>query len=481
MNHKRINLIMVVSSLIVASLACSFLVSTAKVENLRLASDDQGAQTKTSFAPQDNFYLLGELKNAPSDTKLKAIWTGVEVTDNPANTVIGEKELTTADGTFTFSLENNNPTWPAGKYKVDLYLNDKLNQTLDFQVEGGTQAATTVDITKLRMTNSESSDQTTTVFTPQDNFYLLGELSGSTGDTRLKAVWTAVDIEGYAPNSSIDSAELTSGDGPFSFYLKRSLPAWPVGSYKVDFYVDGNLYQSIDFTVKGDAAAVTQPPADQSNAKIENIYLARDQNGSDATTVYGIKENFFLIGDLVGAPEAGAQLMVTWTAVKVEGGAAENQQIDTYDEKLQNNTFWVSLVPNTGEWPIGQYKVEVSLNGSLVDTRNFIVSKTRLDKIYMATDQEGKNQTEVFAAGDVFYLEFDLIDAPADTKINTVWSRLDDKGASAETLNEGEYTFGDGSYYISLKSDTGSWQVGKYRVEIYLNNNYYKALVFEVK
>jgi hypothetical protein len=81
----------------------------------------------------------------------------------------------------------------------------------------------------------------------------------------------------------------------------------------------------------------------------------------------------------------------------------------------------------------------------------------------------------------VFYLEFDLIDAPADTKINTVWSRLDDKGASAETLNEGEYTFGDGSYYISLKSDTGSWQVGKYRVEIYLNNNYYKALVFEVK
>jgi len=78
MNQKKTHILIVISALIAASLACSFLVSTAKIENVRLASDEQGAQTKTSFAPQDNFYLLGELKNAPADTKVKAIWTGLK-------------------------------------------------------------------------------------------------------------------------------------------------------------------------------------------------------------------------------------------------------------------------------------------------------------------------------------------------------------------------------------------------------------------
>ena len=37
-----------------------------------------------------------------------------------------------ADAIFTLS---NNQEWPKGKYKVDLYLNGKIDRTVEFQVE----------------------------------------------------------------------------------------------------------------------------------------------------------------------------------------------------------------------------------------------------------------------------------------------------------------------------------------------------------
>jgi hypothetical protein len=479
MYRKQLNIGLAALSLLAAGLACSFLVSTAKIDNLRMARDESGEQTTTTFGQQDDFYLLGDLKNAPSDTKLKAVWTGVEVKDNPPNTVIDEKELVTGDGTFTFSLVNNNPVWPAGNYKVDLYLNDKLDQTVEFTVEQIEQAGT---IQNLRLASDEQGTQSTSVFNPQDDFYLLGELADTADQTQLKAAWTAVNIEGYTPNTAIDSAELSTGNGPFVFSLKKTKPAWPAGTYKVDLYINQALAQTVEFTVEGQAA--TEAPTEavaQGDAALENTRIARDQEGTDATTVFSPQETFYLVSDLTGAPEAGAQIKVVWTAVKVEGSTEENQVIDTYDEKLPNSGFWVSLVSNSGSWPAGQYKAEAFVNGVSVDTRNFIVSPIKLEKIYLAFDQDGKKPTTVYGTQDMFYLEFDLVDAPADTKINTKWYLLDDQGSPSETLNEGEYTFGTGSYYVSLKSDSDTWQAGKYKVDLFLNNSYYKSLTFEVK
>jgi hypothetical protein len=377
MNRKPIHLAIAVFSLITASLACNFLVSTAKIGNVRMARDEKGEQTGTIFGQKDNFYLLGDLTNAPSDTKLKAVWTGVEVKDNPPDTLIDEKELVTGDGTFTFSLINKNPLWPAGKYKVDLFLNDKLDQTVEFQVEQTQQV--------------EAQPTPQVQDTPQ-----------------------------------------------------------------------------------------TQSSA-QTNTAFENVFIARDQEGIDATTVFSPKDNFFLIAHLTGAPEGGAPIKVVWTAVKVDGSTTENQVIDTYEETLKDGGFWVSLISNTGEWPVGQYKAELFLDGTSIETLNFIVSATRLDKVFLASDQDGNNPTTVFGTQDMIYLEFDLLDAPADTQISTKWYQLDEQGFPTKTLNEGEYTFGTGSYYVSIKSDAGAWQVGKYKVDLFVNNNYYKTLTFEVQ
>ncbi len=110
--------------------------STANITSARLAKDEGGTQATTTFSPGDIFYLIVELANAPDDTRVKAAWTAVDVAGADPNSLLDDVELTSGDGTLTFNLTNDNP-WPAGSYKVDIYINDQLDRSLDFRVSGG--------------------------------------------------------------------------------------------------------------------------------------------------------------------------------------------------------------------------------------------------------------------------------------------------------------------------------------------------------
>ena len=120
--------------LILASLACSGSFSTGNISEAYLSRDDAGQETTTVFAPSDTFYAQVRLSNAPDDTALKAVWTAVSVAGEEPNLLIDETSLTGGDGNYNFNLQNDN-LWPPGQYKVDLYLNDTLDRTLNFTVE----------------------------------------------------------------------------------------------------------------------------------------------------------------------------------------------------------------------------------------------------------------------------------------------------------------------------------------------------------
>lgn len=134
MNNKKIGFWLVTLTVILATLACNFSASTAKITDVVMTTDDQGQNQTTTYGQTDPFYCIVSLKNAPDDTVVKAIWTAVDVEGEEANTLIQEKELTTGLEILTFSLSNDNP-WPVGKYKVDIQLNGTTVQTVEFQVE----------------------------------------------------------------------------------------------------------------------------------------------------------------------------------------------------------------------------------------------------------------------------------------------------------------------------------------------------------
>jgi hypothetical protein len=130
----RFALFLVVLAL--ASLACGFSASTANIANAHMALDESDSQQVTAYAPDaPSFYCYFDLKNAPDDTVVKGVWTLVSAEGYEANSEIDSAEITGGDNTYYFSLGGGADPWPVGQYKVDLYLNDKLVQTVNFEVK----------------------------------------------------------------------------------------------------------------------------------------------------------------------------------------------------------------------------------------------------------------------------------------------------------------------------------------------------------
>ncbi|MBN1889703.1 MAG: hypothetical protein JW850_17030 [Thermoflexales bacterium] len=135
--NKKSGLIigLVITMLVLSALACGGSVSTANIKSAKLSADPSGSPETTVFAQdQLTVYCIVQLANAPDDTTVKAAWTAVEAEGADPNLLIDESELTSGSAELTFDLTNNQ-LWPVGKYKVDLYLNDKLDRTIEYQVQ----------------------------------------------------------------------------------------------------------------------------------------------------------------------------------------------------------------------------------------------------------------------------------------------------------------------------------------------------------
>ena len=61
------------------------------------------------------------------------MWTAVEVEGEQPDLLIDQAEITAGnENVFTFNLTNDG-LWPAGKYKVDIYLNDSWTRRWNFK------------------------------------------------------------------------------------------------------------------------------------------------------------------------------------------------------------------------------------------------------------------------------------------------------------------------------------------------------------
>ena len=92
--------------------------------------------------------------------------------------------------------------------------------------------------------------QPTTTYEWRDVFYCVIHVSGATPETVVKASWVAVDTDRAAPNSVLKIEEKTAGVSPVIFKLENIGHIWPVGSYEVYIYLDGDLDRVLEFNVK---------------------------------------------------------------------------------------------------------------------------------------------------------------------------------------------------------------------------------------
>jgi hypothetical protein len=236
--------------------ACGFSVSTANIQDATLAKGyDNGnaVDPTTVFAAEDQkIHLVVNVGNAPDDTNVKAVWSMVAVAGNEPS-VLYESPLTLNSGENIahFILTNDQP-WPAGSYKVDVYLNDKLDRTLEYQVEEPEVKTPTIQSATLAKgyDNVEAVDPTN-VFAPDDVvIHLVVKVDNAVEGTSLKAVWSVAEAEGYEPQV-IDEIPYTLGGGEnvADFTLSNDKP-WPVGKYKVELYLSDSLVQTLEYEVQ---------------------------------------------------------------------------------------------------------------------------------------------------------------------------------------------------------------------------------------
>lgn len=179
---------------------------------------------------------------------------------------------------------------------------------------GGEVSFSSANIQNPMLTKSETGNDAVTVFDQDDVIYLLADLNNAPDDTSVKAVWTAVDAEGEAPNTLITESELTTGSGRLTFSLTPD-GFLPVGDYKVDLYLNGALNQSLAFDIEGDVAAAQAPgKSDEPTENLDGSKTESDDSGTSmvVTTLADVKQATIRIqaqGSFVD-PEIGEALNI---------------------------------------------------------------------------------------------------------------------------------------------------------------------------
>lgn len=223
----------------------------------------------------------------------------------------------------------------------------------------------------------------------QSIFHAVVTISNAPANTRVKAVWFT------AKNSPMGEYEITTeGSRNLDFTFKPDGGRLPGGDYAVEIYVNGKLDRTLKFSVQAGAsvssssAAPTAAPkpttaASSSSAVpkpsgyVNNVTMAEGTQGDakdpvNPTVVFKPSATFHAVVRTQNAP-ANTRFKAVWYVVDVGSAAAPNTLIDDTTlatEGSRNIDF--TLAPNT-TWPVGTYRVEISVNGVLDTVKTFSV------------------------------------------------------------------------------------------------------------
>ncbi len=108
-----------------------------------------------------------------------------------------------------------------------------------------------------------------------------------------------------------------------------------------------------------------------STANISDAKLTKDDAGTQPSTVFGQKDTIYLKVQLANAPDSSVT-SAQWIAVDVEGDVPKNHPLQNFDIEHGSGVLTFNL-SNDQMWPKGKYRVDISLNGEMKESRDFSV------------------------------------------------------------------------------------------------------------
>lgn len=293
MEHRRsapLALPFLIAFLVAPILACELssskgptITSVVLARDVKADTLDPAEITDVYSLDQPEFHAVIQVSDAPPDTAIKAVWTAIDVGSAAAqNTTIGQSEKKT-QGTQNvhFAVSPDFGHWPAGSYKLDVYLNGHLDRTLNFQVnalpnlQGNTVTLVcpplpprslepsdiVVSVTLALDVKGETKEavNATRVFPPSATFHAVVLVEDAPEDTTITATWYASDLgELSTCNTKLLKTDVIVDDTRnVDFSLTSKIP-WPEGKYRVEISEDGALVEVVPFEVN---SATSSSPA----------------------------------------------------------------------------------------------------------------------------------------------------------------------------------------------------------------------------
>ena len=137
MKSKKLSVLLALIALMASTLACMFGGGEPSLTNPRMSTNSDGTDTVTVYSGGDAFYAVADLSNVETGSVVDAKWYLVSAEEYESGE-IESSSLTIEDKSLynyvSFELTSTE-LWPAGEYKVELYLNGALAHTINFSVQ----------------------------------------------------------------------------------------------------------------------------------------------------------------------------------------------------------------------------------------------------------------------------------------------------------------------------------------------------------
>jgi hypothetical protein len=107
------------------------------VSNIYMASNADGDAQEGSYSPNQDFFVFFDLNDAPQPVLVDARWYAVDVPGYASDTLFSKAEEKFTDSQIYFQVyfQDGDIRWFPGKYRVDIYVDNRLKASKIFYVE----------------------------------------------------------------------------------------------------------------------------------------------------------------------------------------------------------------------------------------------------------------------------------------------------------------------------------------------------------
>lgn len=107
------------------------------LSNIYMASNSDGDAQNGSYSPSQDFFVFFDLNNASQPVTVEVRWYSVDVPGYASDTLFSKSEGRYTDAQIYFQVyfQDESTWWLPGKYRVDIYVENRLKASKIFYVE----------------------------------------------------------------------------------------------------------------------------------------------------------------------------------------------------------------------------------------------------------------------------------------------------------------------------------------------------------